>query len=73
MYQPNCNNCLLANGMVALQKQSNLSNHYRYYYAASTHAQPISQMRYWPLYWCGMHYQALSTFNQCRHSETVIK
>lgn len=56
-YQPNCQNCLLIQGMQQLYKnpKNNLwRSTYVRYYAAGTKTQPISKPINWNYYWCGV-------------------
>jgi sphingomyelin phosphodiesterase acid-like 3 len=55
VYQANCKNCRLINGMQKITKVGALATAYQQYFTAShSNAQPISKGKWLPYYWCGI-------------------
>lgn len=50
IYQPNCHNCQVIEGMKQIQQTGDLSEYYKAYYSVST-ISPISN-KWLPYYWC---------------------
>lgn len=66
VYQSDCNDCLLVNGMNQLQKVGVLANQFQAYFAAGADAQPITKDQKWlPYYWCAIHHITKEDYLNC--------
>lgn len=51
IYQANCKQCQIINGMTALRPENNFVDYYKHFYSVGTNSQPIVT-RWNPYYWC---------------------
>lgn len=65
IFQPQCQQCLLINGMHQLQKNNSLVSRFVQYFAVGTSTEPISKPVNWPYYWCSISHFTVSDFQKC--------
>jgi sphingomyelin phosphodiesterase acid-like 3 len=64
VYQPDCHACRLVNGINLLKNTGALVEHYKKYYDAETHSDPIST-QYAPYYACQLHAITAAEYQAC--------
>ncbi len=66
IYQPNCHDCQLIDGMKLIQQTGDLSDHYKLFYALKRNAQPITTQNKWlPYYWCAIWNISAIDYSNC--------
>lgn len=64
IYQPNCRDCALPDGMGHLKPANVLADYYKRFYAVSTTSQPITT-KWMPYYWCAVREVDLDKYKKC--------
>ncbi|MEO8401378.1 MAG: metallophosphoesterase [Gammaproteobacteria bacterium] len=66
IYQPDCHDCSLIDGMSLLNPTGELADHYINYFATGMNSQPISKTQKWlPFYWCAIHNMTAIDYQNC--------
>jgi sphingomyelin phosphodiesterase acid-like 3 len=65
LYQPDCAQCDLLQGMHRLTTHGSLAKAYRRYFAVSRDAQPITQGGWLPYYWCVIQHVTAADYKRC--------
>ena len=68
LYQPDCANCSLIDGMNRLQKTGDLANYFMTYFSGGTTSQPITT-KWLPYYWCDIHTIIPVDYQNCIDAE----
>lgn len=69
VYQPECKDCQLIQGMLLVSPTGELANKYKMYFSVGTDSQKIDAR--WRYYWCEMHAVLADTFNDCLKTSTL--
>lgn len=64
IYQPNCRDCTLPDGMMRLEPANVLADYYKHFYAVSTASQPITT-KWMPYYWCAVQEVEVEKYKKC--------
>lgn len=64
IYQSNCRQCPILQGMDLLKRDGILSQYYKHFYAVSTEAQPITS-NWDPYYWCAIRAVDADPYGKC--------
>lgn len=65
IYQPDCRGCDLIHGMLRLKQYNKLSEYYKYFYAVSEDAKPITKGYWLPFYWCQIYGLQEDDYKNC--------
>lgn len=66
LYQPDCSECQLVNGMDKLEIRGKAAEDYINYFAVGTNSQPITVNHAWfPFYWCQVHHITVNSYQSC--------
>ncbi|MDR3492888.1 MAG: metallophosphoesterase [Gammaproteobacteria bacterium] len=64
VYQPDCQDCQIIDGMKLIQKTGDLAQHYKMYYSVGTSSQPITT-KWLPYYWCQLSAITAADYQTC--------
>lgn len=66
IYQPDCQECDLLNGIQNIQASGSLAEHYKKFYALGRDVQPITKNNQWlPYYYCAINHVAIADYEHC--------
>lgn len=68
IYQQDCSNCQLVNGMNKLAISGDLTENYKKLYGVSTDSQPITKGKWNPYYWCAIRSMTVADYQACADS-----
>jgi hypothetical protein len=65
IYQPNCSDCRVIDGIGQFTRTGSLVANYKQYFDAGTYSSPIAKEEYWNYYWCQTQAMMVSDYQRC--------